>query len=118
MNIDNELVQLDRELLEGYVQSIGQDVVSQMFALYVQQVQVYLNDIENTLLNDDAKLWQEHCHKMKGSAASAGLSQVHQKLVVIEKSTEDWPVKAAHLRVLTELNQQAIDVFQQWLSDQ
>jgi hypothetical protein len=55
---------------------------------------------------------------MKGSAASAGLSQVHQKLVAIEKMTENWQVKVTHLHVLTQLNQQAIEVFRQWLAKQ
>jgi hypothetical protein len=55
---------------------------------------------------------------MKGSAASAGLSQVHEKLIAIEKSTEAWSMKVEHLNVLKLTNQQAIDAFKQWLSSQ
>lgn len=116
MNIDNELVQLDRELLEGYVQSIGQDVVSQMFALYVQQVQVYLNDIENSLLHDDAKLWQEHCHKMKGAAGSVGLKALHARLKEMEKTSGSTVDKAHQLAELNIHNKQAIAEFQDWLT--
>ncbi len=110
--------QLDLSLINGYLEALDIAVIQQMLDLYIQQSSLYLAAIDTAIVAEDQKAWQEHCHKIKGSAASAGLSQVHQKLVVIEKSTEDWPVKAAHLRVLTELNQQAIDVFQQWLSDQ
>lgn len=110
--------QLDLDLINGYLEALDIAVIQQMLDLYIQQSSLYLAAIDTAMANKDQKAWQEHCHKMKGSAASAGLSQVHQKLVVIEKSTEDWASKAVHLRVLTQLNQQAIDVFQQWLTDQ
>jgi HPt (histidine-containing phosphotransfer) domain-containing protein len=89
-----------------------------MLDLYIQQSQVYLSEIETAITLADQAMWQEQCHKMKGSAASAGLSQVHQDLIDIEKSTEDWSIKSGRLKALTVLNQQAIDVFKQWLSIQ
>ncbi len=109
---------LDIALLDGYLEALDIDVLAQMLDLYQQQSQVYLSDIDNAIVKTDQKDWQEQCHKMKGSAASAGLSQVREKLIAIEKSTQDWPIKAAHLKTLTLLNQQAIDAFKQWLSNQ
>ena len=38
---------LDIELLQGYLDSLGKPIVEQMFALYCQQVEIYLNDIES-----------------------------------------------------------------------
>ena len=35
---------LDLDLLEGYLDSLGKTIVEQMFALYCQQVEIYLND--------------------------------------------------------------------------
>ena len=36
---------LDLELLQGYLDSLGKTIVEQMFALYCQQVEIYLNDV-------------------------------------------------------------------------
>lgn len=107
---------LDLTLINGYLEALDIDVLKQMLDLYVQQSQVYIADIEGAIAQEDQTSWQEQCHKMKGSAASAGLSQVHEKLIAIEKSTQEWPIKAAHLKTLTLLNQQAIDAFKQWLA--
>lgn len=116
MSVDNELVQLDIELLDGYVQSIGQDVVRQMFALYEQQVKIYLNDIEQSLLSEDVQLWQEHCHKMKGAAGSVGLKALHTRLKTMEKTTGNTVDKAHQLAELNIHNKQAIADFQDWLA--
>lgn len=107
---------LDLALLEGYLEALDIDVLRQMLDLYQQQSQLYLSEIDGAIVNMDQKDWQEQCHKMKGSAASAGLTQVHEKLIAIEKSTQDWPIKSAHLKTLALLNQQAIDAFKKWLA--
>jgi HPt (histidine-containing phosphotransfer) domain-containing protein len=109
---------LDLTLINGYLEALDVDVLQQMLDLYVQQSQVYLSEIDETIAREDQKQWQEHCHKMKGSAASAGLSQVHEKLIAIEKSTDAWSMKVEHLNVLKLMTQQAIDAFKQWLSSQ
>ncbi len=109
---------LDLALLEGYLEALDIDVLTQMLDLYQQQSQVYLAEIGSSIEQADQKDWQEQCHKMKGSAASAGLTQVREKLIAIEKSTQDWPIKSAHLKTLTLLNQQAIEAFKKWLSNQ
>jgi HPt (histidine-containing phosphotransfer) domain-containing protein len=109
---------LDLALINGYLEALSIDVLKQMLDLYIQQSQVYLSEIETAITLADQTMWQEQCHKMKGSAASAGLSQVHQDLVDIEKSTEDWSIKSTRLKMLIVLNQQAIDAFQQWLLTQ
>ncbi|UUO24022.1 phosphorelay protein [Colwellia sp. M166] len=110
--------QLDLSLINGYLEALDIAIIQQMLDLYIQQSALYLAAINTAIVAEDQKAWQEHCHKMKGSAASAGLSQVHQKLVAIEKMTENWQVKVTHLHVLTQLNQQAIEVFRQWLAKQ
>jgi len=109
---------LDLSLINGYLDALDLTVIEQMLALYTQQSELYLTAIASTVVAADQKAWQEQCHKMKGSAASAGLSQVHQKLAVIEKSTEDWQTKAQYLQSLVLLNQQAITAFQHWLTEQ
>ena len=110
--------QLDLTLINGYLEVLDMDVIEQMLDLYIQQSALYLEVINRAVVDTDQKAWQEQCHKMKGSAASAGLFLVHQKLIAIEKSTEGWQAKAEHLRTLDSLNQEAIEAFQQWLAAQ
>jgi len=112
---NNESIQLDKELLEGYVQSLGVDVVKQMFTLYSQQVTIYLDDIESSLVNDSAQLWQEHCHKMKGAAGSVGLKALHARLKLMERTTADASDKVRQLADLKTHNKQAITDFSDWL---
>ncbi len=111
----NELSSLDNELLNGYVQSLGQDIVKKMLTLYSQQSLIYLADIEAALLCDSAELWQEHCHKMKGAAGSVGLKSLHARLVVMEKSMDGTTKKAQQLAELNSHNNQAIADFNAWL---
>ena len=115
VNENNELTQLDEELLEGYVQNLGVAIVKQMFDLYCQQVQIYLKDIETSMLNDDAPLWQEHCHKMKGATGSVGLKSLHNRLKIMEKTTASTADKAHLLAELITHNKQAISDFNDWL---
>ena len=106
---------LDKELLTGYLDNLGSDLVRQMLELYVAQSETYLNEIHAALQADSQELWQERCHKMKGAAGSAGFVQVHAKLVVIEKSGEGQAAKKQHLDDLQALNQQTIAAFNAWL---
>lgn len=115
MSKNNELVQLDIELLNGYAQSLGRDIVKQMFALYEQQVVIYLGDIEESLRYDNAKLWQEHCHKMKGAAGSVGLKGLHSRLKEMEKTTASAEGKTQQLAELTRHNKQGMQEFNHWL---
>lgn len=112
---NNELIQLDNELLDSYVQGLGAAVVKQMFDLYRGQVVLYIQDIESSMLSDDAQLWQEHCHKMKGAAGSVGLKALHARLKVMEKTTAGTDGKAQQLADLKTHNQQAIEDFNDWL---
>ncbi len=110
--------QLDSELLSGYLDNLGKDIVQQMLDLYVQQSVIYLKDIEEAVEQASQELWQERCHKMKGATGSAGLTALHAFLVTIEKSTESWVEKRKQLAQLSELNRQAIDEFNLWFSQQ
>jgi HPt (histidine-containing phosphotransfer) domain-containing protein len=110
--------QLDLTLINGYLEALDLDVVKQMFTLYEQQSEIYIKDIEAAVREQNEKTWQEHCHKMKGSAASAGLSQVHAKLVAIEKSSESWTVKSQYVAELTSINVAGMQVFREWLVSQ
>lgn len=112
------VVLLDVELLQGYLDSLGKATVEKMFALYSQQVAIYLADIEKAQLADNAKDWQEHCHKMKGAAASVGLVELHKQLVVLEKITATQQEKSQLLLDLQAGNQQAMTAFSQWLAKQ
>lgn len=110
--------QLDLALINGYLEVLDLEVIQQMLDLYRQQSILYLTGISAAIDETNDNTWQEQCHKMKGAAASAGLCQVHQKLIAIEKTTEAWQVRADHLSALALLNQQAIDTFKQWLDAQ
>lgn len=110
--------QLDTELLEGYLDNLGANVVQQMLDLYVQQSQIYIDDINSSVAQESQQLWQEYCHKMKGATGSVGLLTLHTKLVACEKSVVNWQEKAVLVTEIKELNQQSIDNFNQWLSEQ
>ncbi|MDG1753006.1 MAG: phosphorelay protein [Thalassotalea sp.] len=114
----NSINQLDTDLLTGYVENLGKDIVQQMLDLYIQQSVVYLRDINEAITECSQPLWQDHCHKMKGATGSVGLTLVHAKLVTIEKSTDDWNVKESYINELSELNNEAIASFTAWLSEQ
>ena len=109
---------LDLELLQSYLDSLGKTIVEQMFALYCQQVEIYLNDIESAQLNDSALCWQEHCHKMKGASASVGMCQLHGQLKLLEKTDAPQQKKAMMLKELKLANKQAIFAFKNWLDSQ
>jgi HPt (histidine-containing phosphotransfer) domain-containing protein len=117
MNKNEECMQLDKDLLEGYLQSLGFNIVKQMFDLYTQQVTLYLNDIETSLLCDKVEQWQEHCHKMKGAAGSVGLKSLHARLKLMEKTTANANEKTSQLNELKLHNQQAMLDFNNWLAN-
>jgi HPt (histidine-containing phosphotransfer) domain-containing protein len=113
----NNINQLDLDLLNGYFDSLGEQVVKKMLALYVQQSALYLKDILQAITHESQELWQEHCHKMKGAAGSVGLLKVHAKLVLIEKLKAPSEKKSTELSELIKLNQLAIEVFNSWLTE-
>jgi hypothetical protein len=106
---------LDYELLQGYLDSLGKDVVEKMFDLYCQQVDVYLHDISDAQLSDNDIAWQESCHKMKGATASVGMSSVHSQLKAYEFTTAKQKEKVVMLNDLKKLNTEAIIEFSAWL---
>ena len=115
MNKNNRLIQLNQELLDDYVQSLGVEVIKKMLALYQQQVAIYLVDIEKSLESNSTELWQEHCHKMKGAAGSIGLKSLHVQLALMEKTSADITEKAQQLAELKGHNQQSLADFNVWL---
>ncbi|WP_231562074.1 Hpt domain-containing protein [Colwellia psychrerythraea] len=106
---------LDLELLQGYLDSLGKAIVEQMFTLYCQQARIYLNDIESAQCNDSQSAWQEHCHKMKGAAASVGMQQLHGHLKLLENTTATQQKKLLMLTELKLMNEQGVFAFKQWL---
>ena len=106
---------LDTELLQGYLDSLGKNIVEQMFALYCQQADIYLKDIEHSQQHNSSAGWQEHCHKMKGATASVGMSFLHSKLKVLENTNAQQDKKAIMLAQLKQDNKLAIAAFQHWL---
>ena len=107
---------LDTELLSGYLDSLGENIVKQMIELYTQQSKIYLNDISDAIKEQSHGLWQEHCHKMKGAAGSVGLIRLHSYLVTVEKSQEVNDKKLIMLAELNKQNDLAISAFNQWLN--
>ena len=113
MSINN---QLDLDLLSGYLNKLGKSTLIKMIGLYRQQSEIYLQEVEQSINVNDQILWQQHCHKMKGAAGSAGLTDVHGYLVSIEKSTEAPAAKYHMLSKLQQKNKTAIDQFDSWLA--
>ena len=107
---------LDIELLQGYLDSLGKPIVEQMFALYCQQVEIYLNDIESAQVHNSLVGWQEHCHKMKGAAASVGMYKLHGQLKLLEHTDESLQQKFVLLTELKLANEQAMLAFKDWLA--
>jgi HPt (histidine-containing phosphotransfer) domain-containing protein len=115
VNKRNKSIQLDHDLLNSYVQSLGVEVVKKMLTLYSQQVVIYIADIEKSLQSNSKELWQEHCHKMKGAAGSIGLKSLHADLALMEKTTAEITEKYIQLTELKDHNQQALAKFNTWL---
>ena len=115
METENSHPYLDIDLLDAYLSSMSKSIVVQMFTLYCQQVEIYLNDIEEAQLSDSSVEWQDNCHKMKGAAASVGMIQLHGRLKLVEKTEADKEEKAILLAELQALNKQAIHAFKNWL---
>jgi HPt (histidine-containing phosphotransfer) domain-containing protein len=111
----SKIEQLDINLLDGYLDSLGQDIVQQMLDLYIQQSTTYIHDITDAATQESQELWQERCHKMKGATGSVGLVSLHIKLVTIEKIIDAWPEKNKHAVELIAANEQAINAFRKWL---
>jgi len=112
----NQIEQLDINLLDGYIDSLGQSIVQQMLDLYIQQSITYIHDIAGAVIQESQELWQERCHKMKGATGSVGLVSLHAKLVTIEKLSDSWPEKKVLSEELIVENEQAVNAFRQWLS--
>jgi HPt (histidine-containing phosphotransfer) domain-containing protein len=112
----NYIEQLDVNLLDGYLESLGLDIVEQMLELYIQQSTTYINDMSDSLEKKSQELWEERCHKMKGATGSVGLLTAHAKLVSIEKISDQWAEKTIHMSELVEVNNKAIDTFKAWLA--
>jgi HPt (histidine-containing phosphotransfer) domain-containing protein len=107
---------LDLQLLQGYLDSLGKNVVEQMFSLYCQQVKIYLKDIEYAQKNNSVPDWQEHCHKLKGASASVGMIQLHKLMKELEHTEASQEQKFTMLTQLRLENQQASIAFQNWLA--
>ena len=110
--------QLDIALLQSYLENLSTDIIEKMLALYIDQSQVYLNDIMLSVTSQSQEVWRDSCHKMKGAAGSVGLLKVHQQLALLEKSTESWETKKSAIEQVVTLNKQAIALFREWLSEQ
>jgi HPt (histidine-containing phosphotransfer) domain-containing protein len=114
MNENNKLIQLDYDLLDGYINTLNITVIEKMFALYRQQVAIYLVDIETSLQSNNEDLWKVHCHKMKGAASSIGLVSLHEKLAFMEKTSANINEKHCQLTELIEHNKQALIDLAHW----
>jgi len=112
----NNIEQLDINLLDGYLDSLGSDIVQQMLDLYIQQAITYIADIMDSIEQESQELWQEHCHKMKGATGSVGLLDAHSKLVEIEKLSGSWTEKSLYVAELVAINKESIDAFKIWLA--
>jgi len=107
---------LDEELLLSYMSHLGKNFIKQMIDLYQQQSKIYLDDINQAVIEKSSSLWQEHCHKMKGAAGSVGLKALHSYLVTIEKSDAPREDKLPMIIKLREQNDSGVAAFIFWLN--
>ncbi len=107
---------LDITLLQSYIDSLGKSIVEKMIALYTQQATAYLSDIELALTSKLKAPWQQHCHKMKGAAASVGMLGVSEKLAQLETMDVNNINDSAVIEEVRHINEQAIHAFNTWLT--
>jgi len=112
----SDFKEIDQELLNGYLQSLGRDVLAKMLELYVRQSTTYIENIQHALTSQSQESWEEACHKMKGAAGSVGLIEAHAQLASLEKSTQNWDEKAQAFQSLQVCNQNSIAKFNLWLT--
>ena len=112
----SDFKEIDQELLNGYLQSLGRDVLAKMLELYVRQSSNYIDNIQQSIKAQSQDAWEDACHKMKGAAGSVGLIDVHAQLASLEKSTELWENKQQAFDLLLALNQDSIAKFNLWLA--
>ncbi len=115
VNTKQQLEALNIDLLQGYLDTLGKGMIEKMFALYRQQTQLYLASIKAALMEDSDSSWQESCHKMKGAAASVGLTSLHGQLVILEKVKATKEEKMTYFTELTQENDKAMEIFEAWL---
>ncbi|QOL26043.1 Hpt domain-containing protein [Thalassotalea sp. LPB0316] len=106
---------IDETLLSGYIESLGKNIVEQMFGLYKEQSVIYINEIAATLPDGSQQDWHERCHKFKGAASSVGLLQMHAYMVEIEHSQAPSDEKQAFVKEMLALNEASIETFKKWL---
>ncbi|MGJ8693802.1 MAG: Hpt domain-containing protein [Thalassotalea sp.] len=107
---------IDLALLTDYQDSLGKDVIEQMFDLYVEQSEIYINDIVTASTSNDDNFWHEKCHKLKGAASSSGLMELRKFIVEIENSKAASAEKLAIVETINELNIKGIMAFKVWLN--
>ena len=104
----NNINQLDNNLLQGYINDLGIQMVQKMLDLYNQQSIIYLEEINKAANDEFQQGWTASCHKMKGAAGSVGLVSVFNYLVEIENSVDTWQEKSKNYVELLNLNNQGI----------
>ncbi|GLX87111.1 hypothetical protein tloyanaT_33640 [Thalassotalea loyana] len=109
---------IDEALLGGYVESLGKNIVQQMFDLYKEQSVIYINDISATLPDGSQQDWHERCHKFKGAASSVGLLRMHAYMVDTEHSKASTDEKLGFVKEMIALNEQSVAEFKSWLNKQ
>lgn len=114
----SEVKHFDHHLIQGYLDNVGSAVVEKMLSLYMQQSAIYMDEISLAVEQQSQEMWHERCHKMKGAAGSVGLSSVHAYLASVEKSDENWQIKAGYLKEIASKNSEAIECFKAWLATQ
>ena len=112
----SDFKEIDQELLNGYLESLGREMLAKMLDLYVRQSIGYLENIQQSIGEQSQALWEDACHKMKGAAGSVGLVNIHAQLATLEKSTQGWDIKQQSLEQLKTDNQRSIDKFHLWLA--
>lgn len=109
---------IDEVLLNGYIESLGKDIVNQMFDLYKEQSVIYIDEIAASLPDGSQQDWHERCHKFKGAASSVGLLRMHAYMVEAEHSSVSSDEKQSLVNRMKALNEESIGEFKNWLDAQ
>lgn len=108
---------LDIDLVNDYKESLGVDIVREMFELYAEKSAVYLDDIRLSVDSGDNGLWHDKCHKLKGAVSSIGLIALRAFILTIEHSEENSTIKHQYYEQIKQFNAEGINAFEAWLSN-
>ena len=105
----NHLEYLNSPLIEQYQDVLGPEVFNETVELYKEQAQKYIQQLKQSLQQEDRKEWQEGCHILKSASGNIGLQAVFTVVGELEYSGESFAELGSKLQSLIELNESSLE---------